>query len=166
MNKTFVYPKDKNEMYALVISQLEALLEGQRHAIANLSNASALLNGALEDINWVGFYLMCEGNLLLGPFQGNVACTNIAVGKGVCGSAASLNATQLVHDVHKFPGHIACDSASNSEIVVPLRSMGKVVGVLDVDSPSFGRFDSTDAKNLEQIALVIEKSCNWQALAV
>jgi GAF domain-containing protein len=143
---------------------MESLLEGEHHAISNLSNASALLGGALEDINWVGFYLMCEGSLLLGPFQGNVACMHISVGKGVCGTAVSQNATQLVCDVHKFPGHIACDSASNSEIVIPLRSGEKIVGVLDVDSPSLASFDATDARWLEQIASVIEEACDWNYL--
>jgi len=116
----YIYLTNKKEMYRVLLAQMKALLEGEHHVIANLSNASALLNEALSDINWVGFYLMNEGELLLGPFQGKVACVHIAVGKGVCGMAVLENETQLVDDVHKFPGHIACDSVSNSEIVIPL----------------------------------------------
>jgi L-methionine (R)-S-oxide reductase len=152
----------KNKLYALLRSRLEALLEGERHAIANLANASALLMSELEDINWAGFYLMREGELLLGPFQGKVACVRIAVGKGVCGTAVLQNATQIVADVHQFPGHIACDSASHSEIVIPLRNRGRIVGVLDIDSPSLGRFDAADAEGLETIARVIEEACDWE----
>lgn len=120
-----------------------------------------MLNEALKDINWVGFYLIKNNELILGPFQGKVACVHIPVGKGVCGTAVSENRTQLVKNVHEFPGHIACDSASNSEIVIPLRSSGKVVGVLDIDSPLIGRFDNIDASELEKIAMVIEEACYW-----
>ncbi|EPR09252.1 GAF domain-containing protein [Ruminiclostridium papyrosolvens] len=156
-----IYPSDKKEMYKLLASQMKALLEGETNTIANLANASALLNDALIGINWVGFYIMNNGELVLGPFQGKVACVRIAVGKGVCGAAVEENATQLVMDVHNFPGHIACDSASNSELVVPLRHEGAVVGVLDIDSPQIGRFDMTDADELEKIARIIEVSCQW-----
>jgi L-methionine (R)-S-oxide reductase len=156
------YPKEKAKMYRLLLSQLKALLEGEHDITANLANASALLNGALDNINWVGFYLMKNNELILGPFQGKVACVHIALGKGVCGTAVLENKTQLVEDVHQFPGHIACDSASNSEIVIPLRSNGKVVGVLDIDSPVKGRFDSEDAAELEKLAAVIEKACDWE----
>lgn len=156
-----IYPADKKEMYKLLLAQMKALLEGEHNVTANLANASALLNDALRDINWVGFYLMNEGELILGPFQGKVACVHIAVGKGVCGMAVSENRTQLVEDVHKFPGHIACDSASNSEIVIPLRNEGQMIGVLDIDSPLFGRFDAADAAWLEEIAAVIEQACLW-----
>lgn len=155
------YPTDKKAMYKLLLEQMKALLEGEHHVIANLSNASALLNEALSDINWVGFYLMCEGELLLGPFQGKVACVHIPVGKGVCGMAVLENSTQLVDNVHEFPGHIACDSISNSEIVIPLRSQDRILGVLDIDSPSFNRFDADDATGLEKIAQAIEDACNW-----
>lgn len=155
---------DKNKTYALLLSQMKALLEGIPHPISLLSNATALLNSELRDINWVGFYLMHEKELVLGPFQGKVACIRIAVGKGVCGMAALKNETQLVEDVHQFPGHIACDSASNSEIVIPLRNQGRVVGVLDIDSPSLGRFDAADAEGLEKIARVIERACDWELL--
>ncbi|WP_051461028.1 GAF domain-containing protein [Ruminiclostridium josui] len=155
------YPSDKKDMYRLLASQMKVLLEGETNTIANLANASALLNDALENINWVGFYLMNNGELVLGPFQGKVACVHIAVGKGVCGTAVKENATQLIMDVHNFPGHIACDSASKSEIVVPLRHKGEVVGVLDIDSPLIGRFDKLDADELENIARIIEESCQW-----
>lgn len=162
MNKIdSIYPTDKKAMYKLLLAQMKTLLEGEQNVIANLSNASALLNEALSDINWVGFYLMCEGELLLGPFQGKVACVHIQVGKGVCGMAVLENATQLVDNVHEFPGHIACDSISNSEIVIPLHSQDKIVGVLDIDSPSFNRFDAIDATELEKIAQVIAEACNW-----
>lgn len=155
------FPREKGEMYRLLRAQMKSLLEGEHHTVANLSNASALLNEALRDINWVGFYLMNEGELVLGPFQGKVACMHIAAGKGVCGTAVSENRTQLVADVHEFPGHIACDSASNSEVVVPLRYEGRVVGVLDIDSPLLGRFDEVDARELEKLAEVIQNSCRW-----
>jgi len=155
------YPTNKKEMYRLLLAQMKALLEGEHNVIANLSNASALLNEELSDINWVGFYLISEGELLLGPFQGKVACVHISVGKGVCGMAVLENVTQLVDDVHKFSGHIACDSVSNSELVIPLRSHGIIVGVLDIDSPSFARFDDIDATELEKIAHFIEEACDW-----
>lgn len=155
------YPQEKSKFYKLLISQMKSLLEGEQDVIANLANASALLNEVLRDINWVGFYLLKNNVLVLGPFQGKVACVRIPVGKGVCGTAVSENRTQLVKNVHEFPGHIACDSASNSEIVIPLRSNGKVVGVLDIDSPLLGRFDNIDASELEKLAMVIEEACCW-----
>ncbi|AEY65316.1 GAF domain-containing protein [Clostridium sp. BNL1100] len=158
-----MYPADKKEMYKLLASQMKALLEGETNTIANLANASALMNDALDGINWVGFYLMDNGELVLGPFQGKIACVRIAVGRGVCGTAVKENTTQLVMDVHSFPGHIACDSASNSELVVPLRHQGEVVGVLDIDSPQIGRFDKIDADELEKIARIIEESCQWNS---
>lgn len=151
---------DREERYALMLKQLRSLLDGENHAVANLSNASALLNESLDHINWVGFYVLVQGELLLGPFQGNVACMHIAVGKGVCGTAVSQNVTQVVKDVHRFQGHIACDSASNSEIVIPLRQNGKVTGVLDIDSPLLGRFDDVDVTWLEQAVRIIENSCD------
>lgn len=144
---------DYNEMNI----KMDALLEGVGYTMANLANASALLNEELEDLNWVGFYTIKDGKLVLGPFQGKVACTIIQIGKGVCGVAVQEDKTQLVPDVHKFPGHIACDSASNSEIVVPLHRNGKVWGVLDIDSPTFARFDEQDKTGLEMIAKTIEK---------
>ncbi len=162
MNQTdAIYPENAKERYALLKAQLKAMLEGESHVVANLANASALLACALRDINWVGFYLKCGDELLLGPFQGKPACVHIPLGKGVCGTAAFLNKTQLVRDVHQFPGHIACDCDSASEIVAPLRAQGGVVGVLDIDSPSVGRFNDEDAGELEQIAMLIETACNW-----
>ena len=137
-------------------TKLGALLYKEDGLITNLSNASALLNEYLDDINWVGFYLLRDGELRLGPFQGKTACVRIKVGRGVCGTAVSENKTQLVPDVHQFPGHIACDSASNSEIVVPIRVDGKVVGVLDIDSPLFDRFTEEDKVNLEESVHIIE----------
>ncbi|MGD6816877.1 GAF domain-containing protein [Metabacillus sp. 84] len=146
------YSNNSKENYELVIKQLQALLEDEHDQIANLSNASALLNQFLEDVNWVGFYLMKEGELVLGPFQGLPACVRIPSGKGVCGTAAATGKTQLVEDVHQFPGHIACDGATNSEIVIPLVKNGQVFGVLDIDSPSFKRFNETDKEYLEKFA--------------
>ena len=137
--------------------QLKAVVRGIPHFIANLANASALLYEHLEDLNWAGFYLMEDGQLVLGPFQGKVACIEIPVGAGVCGTAVAENRTQLVRDVHEFPGHIACDSASNSEIVVPIRKDGKVVAVLDIDSPSLARFTEEDAAGLEEFCGILEE---------
>ncbi|WP_400194830.1 GAF domain-containing protein [Lysinibacillus telephonicus] len=137
------------DQYNTLSKQLAALLDGETNKIANLSNASALLNQFLDNINWVGFYLMQNGELVLGPFQGLPACVRIPVGRGVCGTAVSKNETIVVEDVHAFPGHIACDSASNSEIVIPLTKDDEVIGVLDIDSPIKGRFSSEDQKGLE-----------------
>lgn len=153
--------EDKHAFYELMLMQLQALLEGEENPIAILSNASALLNECLEQINWVGFYLMKKGELLLGPFQGKVACMHIAIGRGVCGTAVSENKTQLVKDVHAFPGHIACDSASRSEIVIPIRKGNEIMGVLDIDSPILSRFDEIDAMYLEKCVNVIEDLCKW-----
>lgn len=155
--QTTDYPADKKQLYPLLISQLSALVEGVPHRIANLANASALLMEALDNINWAGFYLMEEGRLVLGPFQGRPACIEIPVGKGVCGTAVEKDEILLVENVHDFPGHIACDSASNSEIVLPLHAGQKVVGVLDIDSPVFARFDEEDRKGLACFARIVEK---------
>ena len=144
--------------YSMLCKQLGALTEGVPYKIANLANAAALLWEHLDRINWAGFYIMEDGKLVLGPFQGKTACIVIPVGKGVCGTAVAENATQLVADVHQFPGHIACDSASNSEIVVPIRVGGKVWGVLDIDSPEFGRFSEEDRAGLEAFARVLERA--------
>lgn len=143
--------------YETVSKQLAALLEGETNLIANLSNASALLNQFLDDINWVGFYLMEDGELVLGPFQGLPACVRIPVGRGVCGSAVSKGETILVEDVHAFPGHIACDAASNSEIVIPLIKNNEIIGVLDIDSPSKSRFSVEDQKGLELFVETLSK---------
>ena len=144
--------------YTELNGRLESLIAGVPHTIANLANASALLWESLADINWAGFYLREEETLVLGPFQGMVACIEIPWGKGVCGTAAALDATQLVYDVHDFPGHIACDSASNSEIVVPLHRGNEVAAVLDIDSPRVGRFSEADREGLEDFARVLEKN--------
>lgn len=137
--------------------QLDALLEGESNLTANLSNASALLNQFLERINWVGFYLMEDGELVLGPFQGLPACVRIQVGKGVCGTAVAEKKTMLIEDVHAFPGHIACDAASQSEIVIPLIKDGNVIGVLDIDSPELSRFTKEDQEGLELFTEVLMK---------
>ena len=142
--------------YEQVIRRLETLTNDIPYEIANLSNASALLWAALPDINWVGFYKMMDGQLVLYPFQGKTACVRISVGKGVCGTAVAEDATQLVPDVHEFPGHIACDSASNSEIVIPIHVGGEIWGVLDIDSPYLNRFTEEDKLGLEQFAQVLE----------
>jgi len=142
----------KSELYANLQSQLGALLQGEHDLIANAANCAALLYQSLPDVNWAGFYFFKEGQLVLGPFQGNPACVRIALGKGVCGTAAQLKQTLVVENVHEFPGHIACDSASNSEIVVPLIKDGRLIGVLDIDSPSLARFDDEDAQGLNEVA--------------
>ena len=144
--------------YTEINAMLASIIEGIPYTMTNLANASALLNEKLENINWVGFYTVKDGKLVLGPFQGKVACTIIHIGKGVCGTAAATDSTQLVPDVHKFAGHIACDSASNSEIVIPLHRNGSVFGVLDIDSPIFDRFSLQDKEGLEQFARILEKS--------
>lgn len=141
-----------------LIKQLEALCEGSQNNISLLSNASALLNEFLDDINWVGFYLIDNDKLVLGPFQGKVACTQIAIGKGVCGTAYQNKALLNVDNVHNFPGHIACDSRSNSELVIPLIYNGKRYGVLDIDSTSFSRFTYQDEVILQQAADIIAKN--------
>lgn len=143
--------------YKYMTAAMKALADGVDYNMSNLANASALIWDQLDDINWAGFYIMDDGLLKLGPFQGKVACTRIQVGKGVCGTAVSEDSTQLVYDVHQFPGHIACDSASNSEIVVPLHKNSEIYGVLDIDSPSIGRFTEEDREGLEALAKVIEK---------
>ena len=144
-----------NRYYLELSAKLTALMEGVPYLTANLANASALLWQELEDINWVGFYQLHQGKLVLGPFQGKPACIEIPVGKGVCGRAVAENKVQRVEDVHAFPGHIACDSASNSEIVLPLYCRGEIWGVLDIDSPSLGRFTREDAQGLEEISAII-----------
>lgn len=143
--------------YKLLCEKLQLLIGGVPHTVANLANASALLYETLDDINWAGFYLMQEGRLVLGPFQGKTACIEIPVGRGVCGTAVQKDEIQLVYDVHEFDGHIACDSASNSEIVIPLHKNGEVIGVLDIDSPSIGRFTPHDKRGLEEFAEILEK---------
>ena len=142
--------------YTKLKKEIHALISGVPYEIANLANVSAALWQAMENINWVGFYLMESGKLVLGPFQGKPACIEIPVGKGVCGTAVAEDRTQLVPDVHQFPGHIACDCASNSEIVVPIHVRGEIWGVLDIDSPSLNRFNEEDQAGLEEFVKILE----------
>lgn len=144
--------------YKELNEKLSSLIDGVGYPLSNLANASALLWENLDRLNWAGFYLLDGDSLHLGPFQGKVACVEIAKGRGVCGTCVERNETVLVPDVHKFPGHIACDSASNSEIVVPIHVRGKLFGVLDIDSPELGRFSEEDKKGLEEFVKVLEKS--------
>ena len=157
---SMIYPEDMEEFYELVKLQVQALTEDVPYFIANMSNISALLNDALDNINWVGFYFMKNGKLVLGPFQGKPACIEIEIGRGVCGTAVKEDQIQLIQDVHQFPGHIACDSASNSEIVIPMHVNGNIVGVLDIDSPMIGRFTEADRDGLKNIVEMIE-SMEW-----
>jgi len=158
MFEPITYTENREENYNLVMKQLEALLDGETDFIANLANASALLNQFLDDINWVGFYIWKDGELVLGPFQGLPACVRIPYGKGVCGTAVEKKKTMLVDNVHEFPGHIACDARSKSEIVIPLLDNDEVIGVLDIDSPIYNRFDETDQHYLEQFVVVLVES--------
>jgi L-methionine (R)-S-oxide reductase len=145
------YEGSRTEQYGLLIKQMKALLEGETDFIANLANTSALLNQFLTEINWVGFYILRQKQLVLGPFQGMPACVRIPLGRGVCGSAASEKKTYNVKDVHQFPGHIACDPASKSEIVIPLIKNNELIAVLDIDSPILDRFDEVDQHYLENL---------------
>ena len=153
-------PADKSAAYAELARSLRALLEGERDLVANTANMAALLFWSLRDLNWAGFYLVEpeRGDLLLGPFQGKPACVRIPIGRGVCGTAAARHETVVVPDVHAFPGHIACDSASNSEVVVPIVHDGTLLGVLDLDSPVHARFDATDARGLEALVRILVES--------
>ncbi len=144
--------------YPTMNAALSGLVEGVPHAIANMANASALIFDMMDGLNWAGFYIMKDGRLVLGPFQGKPACIEIPLGSGVCGTAASEDRTLVVENVHEFEGHIACDCASNSEIVVPLRRNGRVIGVLDIDSPLFARFGDNDRLGLEEFARILESS--------
>lgn len=143
--------------YSFLCQSLAAITEGVPYETANLANASALLWEHLPDLNWAGFYKMIGGKLVLGPFQGKTACIEIEIGRGVCGTAVAENKTQLVYNVHEFPGHIACDCASNSEIVVPIYTDGKIWGVLDIDSPIIGRFSEEDKTGLEEFVNILQK---------
>ena len=154
----------KGEMYRDLAASLESLLTGETDALANLANASALLAQALTRINWCGFYVLRGEELVLGPFQGKPACVRIPVGKGVCGTAAARRETLVVPDVNAFPGHIACDAASRSEIVVPILVNGTLRGVLDVDSPETARFDEMDRQGLEKFVAVLVPRVNWRNL--
>jgi GAF domain-containing protein len=156
----------KQALYAALAASLESLLEGESDAVANLANASGLLAETLEGINWCGFYLLRAGELVLGPFQGKPACVRIALGKGVCGTAAARRETVVVPDVNAFPGHIACDVASRSEIVVPILAGGVLLGVLDVDAPETNRFDAEDRSGLEEIVRILTPRIGWEQLAI
>ena len=145
---------DKTEAYRDLAQQLHALIGDERDAIANAANTSALIFDLLPGLNWAGFYFLKGGELVLGPFQGKPACVRIAIGRGVCGTAAATRRSQLVADVHEFPGHIACDAASRSELVVPLLRGGELLGVLDLDSPEAGRFDAADQAGIETLAAI------------
>jgi GAF domain-containing protein len=160
MHELIELPNDKAEAYAELATGLRALLTGEHDLIANAANFAALLYWSLPQLNWAGFYLVepSRGDLLLGPFQGKPACVRIPIGRGVCGTAAARRETVVVPDVHDFPGHIACDSASNSEIVVPVIRGDRLIGVLDLDSPVRGRFDDEDAAGLERLVRVFVDS--------
>lgn len=151
-------PGTKAALYSELLSQANALFEGEHDFGANAANLAALIFHSLPDLNWAGFYWMKDEGLVLGPFQGKPACVRIAIGKGVCGTAARDKRTTVVANVNEFPGHIACDSASNSEVVVPLVRFGKVIGVMDLDSPKLARFDAEDARGLEALAEVFLNS--------
>jgi L-methionine (R)-S-oxide reductase len=146
---------DKKTLYAEIHRALQAVLTGESDLIANLANAAALLFWNLPAVNWVGFYLLKERELVLGPFQGKIACVRIKLGQGVCGSAAEQQQTLVVPNVHEFPGHIACDSASNSEIVIPIIKNDALIGVLDIDSPEFSRFDDNDKTGLQEFVQIL-----------
>ena len=155
------YPEDKGARYARLLAQAETLTDGIPQPIPNLANLAVLLYQGLPQINWAGFYLMDQGSLLLGPFAGLPACIRIPLGRGVCGTAAASDSVQRIANVHEFPGHIACDSASNSEIVLPIHAQGCVVGVLDIDSPILNRFDEVDEAGLRQLVALIEVQCDF-----
>ncbi|WP_046225806.1 GAF domain-containing protein [Paenibacillus dauci] len=158
MFENIAYSGSREEQYSMALSQLKGLIHDEPNRIANLSNASALLKQFLTDTNWAGFYLYDGKELVLGPFQGLPACIRIPLGKGVCGTSAAERRTMLVADVHEFPGHIACDAASNSEIVVPLVKDDELIGVIDIDSPLKSRFDEQDQKFLEEFAEILVQS--------
>lgn len=146
---------DKAGLYSDLVTAARAVTQGERDAVANMANVAALVWQFLPELNWAGFYRLVEGELVLGPFQGKAACIRIPLGKGVCGTAAAERTTQLVEDVHAFPGHIACDAASASEVVVPILHGGRLIGVLDLDSPRFARFDATDVAGLEALCAAV-----------
>lgn len=156
-------PANKPELYRQLAQSLSGLLAGERDLIANAANTTAFIFTSVPDLNWAGFYFVRHNlELILGPFQGNPACTRIAVGRGVCGAAVARKQTMLVPDVHAFADHIACDTASRSELVVPLFSDGKIVGVLDLDSPSLARFDQDDQAGIEKLARIFTDATSWQ----
>jgi L-methionine (R)-S-oxide reductase len=148
--------KNKQQHYDQLAQQVNAIVAGEQDLIANMANISAILYWALDNVNWVGFYLVKEGQLVLGPFHGQPACIRIPIGKGVCGTAVSENTIQLINDVHQFSGHIACDTASNSEIVLPICQNNQIIAVLDIDSPDISRFDLDDKSGLSQIVEILQ----------
>ncbi|EJZ23350.1 GAF domain-containing protein [Rhizobium sp. Pop5] len=152
---------DKAEFYRQLAQQLEALLAGESDMIANAANASALMFQMMPDLNWAGFYFLKGGELVLGPFQGKPACVRIPVGRGVCGTAVKEGASILVEDVHSFPGHIACDAASRSELVVPVRNGSDIIGVIDLDSPIPSRFDTDDQAGIERLAKIFAEATTF-----
>ena len=154
----YTFSENVEDNYKLMVQAVKAFLDGESNVIANLANASAIINEYVKAINWAGFYLMEDGELVLGPFQGKPACIRIPVGRGVCGTTVEKKETIIVEDVHQFPGHIACDAASNSEIVIPIMKNGEVFGVLDIDSPEFNRFTELEKKYLEEVVDIIEAS--------
>lgn len=155
---------EPEEQRRRAILRTKAVTDGERDVIANLSNTAAVIMQFMEEVSWAGFYIMRGGELVLGPFQGKPACRRIAVGKGVCGTAVSEKQIQLVPDVHAFPGHIACDGGSKSEIVLPIQKDGQVVAVLDMDSYQMARFDESDAAALQEIVSILEQGCDWDTL--
>lgn len=155
---------EPEEQRRRAVLRTKAVTDGERDAIANLSNTAAVIMQFMEEVSWAGFYIMRGGELVLGPFQGKPACRRIAVGKGVCGTAVSEKQIQLVTDVHAFPGHIACDGGSKSEIVLPIQKDGQVVAVLDMDSYQMARFDESDSAALQGIVSILEQGCDWNTL--
>lgn len=160
MHQAINWPQRKSELYPLLIRQLEALVEGCP-PVSAMANTASLLWEALSDVNWAGFYLLKENTLHLGPFHGKTACVMIPLGRGVCGTAAAKRELQLVPDVELFPGHIACDSASRSEIVIPMLFNGRLMGVLDIDAPILARFDQTDAEGLNSVVRILMDRVDW-----
>ena len=160
MSQSFAGP------YPDLLRQAVGLYGGERDPWANSANAAALVWERLPDLNWAGFYFLRGGGLIVGPFQGRAACVRIALGQGVCGAAALQRKTVIVADVHAFPGHIPCDAASNSEIVVPLMARGRLIGVLDLDSPSYGRFETSDAQALEAFGTCLADACDWRLAGI
>ena len=156
MESNSIFPTEKTELYPLLLDQINALIDSRRHAISTLANAAALIYEALGDVNWAGFYLLEGDTLVLGPFQGKLACVRIPVGRGVCGTAVATRQVQRVEDVHAFDGHIACDASSNSEIVLPLVVKNQIIGVLDIDSTVFSRFTAEDEQGLRALAANLE----------
>ncbi|TCT15664.1 GAF domain-containing protein [Natranaerovirga pectinivora] len=153
--------EEKNNIYEILVSQVKEIIKDEPDVIANMANISSILYNGLKDVNWAGFYIWKKDQLVLGPFQGKPACIRIPKGKGVCGTAVLKKESQIVENVHNFPGHIACDSASNSEIVIPIIKEEKVLGVLDIDSPNYNRFDEIDEKFLKVVVALLLKECKW-----